>query len=94
MKQLVFFGEEELGTLLQLAYRGLYFIYWIIDNLSVAAKIKIFTADWKFLHALGLKIRVLALTVSLTSFAYQMRFKEMSEEQRYMSILKGCRDLC
>ena len=74
IKELVFRGEEGFNTLLQIAYRICYYFYWIVDNLSVAAKIKIFRADWKPIHRWSLIIRCLALLISLFSTFYQLRY--------------------
>lgn len=75
--QLVFYGEEELTTLFQVISKALYFFYWIFDNLSVAGKVKLFRLDWQRLHRIGLKIRFVALLVSLVSFAYQTAYKPL-----------------
>lgn len=75
--QLVFYGEEELTTLFQVISKALYFFYWAFDNLSVAAKVKLFQLDWQKFHRIGLKIRFVALLVSLVSFAYQTVYKPL-----------------
>lgn len=72
---LAFYGEEELTTLLHIISKFLYFIYWAIDNLSVAAKIKLFQLDWKAWHRVGLKVRFAALLLSILTFVYELKVK-------------------
>jgi hypothetical protein len=90
---LVLYGEEEIITVFYVISKFLYFLYWIFDNLSVAAKIKLFRLDWRKFHKIGLKIRFIALIVSILTFAYQMKFKEMSEKDRDSNILKAAKNI-
>ena len=71
IKHLAFYGEEGVSTILQIAYRLCYFIYWILDNISIAAKIRVFTFDWKVMHRISLKVRCVALLISLSAYLYQ-----------------------
>lgn len=72
---LIFYGEEEISTLFKILSKLLYFFYWIFDNLSVAAKIKLFKLNWKKFHQIGLKLRFMALIVSIFTFVYQIKYK-------------------
>lgn len=94
---LVFYGEEELATLFHIISKFLYLLYWAFDNISVAAKINLLQLDWKGLHRIGLKIRFIALLVSLATFAYEIRFagrvagKEWKEHKS--GILKAAKNM-
>ena len=89
----MFYGEEGFGTIMQLTYRTCYMIYWIIDNLSVIAKIKILSANWKLLQVLSLRIRFVAMTISLISNVYHLRCKNLSEKDKKNTVLKMVRDV-
>ena len=77
---------------MQIASRACYFVYWIIDNLSVVAKIKILSADWKWLHVWSLKVRVFALLIAIVGIFYQVTHIEMDREHRNSVLLWGVRD--
>ena len=68
-------------------------IYWIVDNLSVIAKVKILSANWKMLHVLSLRIRFVAMTISLISSIYHIKCKEMGKNEKKNTVLKIARDL-
>jgi hypothetical protein len=89
---LIFYGEEELTTLFQVISKLLYFFYWAFDNLSVAAKVKLFQLDWQKYHRIGLKIRFVALLVSLLSFAYQTAYKPLTPKDRRNYTLKAAKN--
>lgn len=79
-------------TVLQILYHLCYFVYWIVDNLTIAAKVKIIRINWKPLHALSLKIRCLALIVSLTTFLNSLQ-EGIPEEQKGNAWIKAGRDI-
>jgi hypothetical protein len=81
------------GTFLQIAYHSCYFIYWILDNITVVTKVKIFSGNWKAMHALSLKIRCLALCISLTYFFFSLRTNNLNRGQKVIACLKGGRDI-
>ena len=89
----MFYGEEELTTLFQIISKFLYFLYWAFDNVSVAAKVKIFRLDWQKYHRIGLKIRFVALIVSLLSFVYQSRCKPLNPKDHRNCRLKAAKNL-
>ncbi len=72
IKQLLFFGEMDTKTILLMAYHFCYFLYWIVDNLAITAKVKILRSSWHPLHALSLKVRFVALMVSLATFVHSL----------------------
>lgn len=74
----------------------LYFLYWIIDNISVAAKIKLFKLDWQKYHQIGLKIRFTALLLSVLTFFYEIGVKNPSKNEKqtfYLKLYKNLFDL-
>lgn len=90
---LAFYGEEELITLLHIISKFLYFIYWAIDNMSVAAKIKLFQLDWKAWHRVGLKVRFIALLLSIVTFAYELKVKKFNDKDRDNNVLKVAKNV-
>jgi len=53
----------------------LYFVYWMLDNISVASKIKVLYFDWKALHRLALKVRFVALMIGVLTFLYELKVR-------------------
>lgn len=91
--QLVFYGEEEPTTLFQIISKLLYFFYWAFDNVSVAAKVKLLQLDWQKYHRIGLKIRFVALIVSLLTFVYQTQCKPMNAKDHRSCTLKAAKNV-
>lgn len=79
-------------TLFQIISKLLYFFYWAFDNLSVAAKIKLFQLDWQKYHRIGLRIRFVALLVSLLTFVYQSALKDMNTKEKRNITLKAAKN--
>lgn len=90
---LVFYGAEELSTVLHIFSKALYAVYWMLDNLSVAAKVKILTFKWKYLHRLALKVRFFALIVGVLTFCYELKVKGLSGEEKVNKSLKAGKNL-
>ena len=51
----------------------LYFLYWLLDNLSVAAKVKLLQFKWQYLHSLAIKVRFAALILGILIFFYELK---------------------
>jgi len=75
---------------LKLCYHSCYYFYWILDNISVAAMIGIFKLDWHSLHKFSLKVRCVALVISILAFLYH---EPKTEEEKFSSRLKAIRNL-
>lgn len=89
---LVFYGEEELLTLFHIATKSLYFFYWVFDNISIAAKVKLFNLDSQRYHRVGVRIRLAALLLSVAVYFYEIRYKNHTPEQRQSLDLKAAKN--
>ena len=62
----------------------------MLDNISVAAMIGIFRLDWLSLHRFSLKVRCVALVISILAFLYN---NAKTEEEKNSTRLKAVRNL-
>lgn len=61
--------------------------------MSVAAKIKLFQLDWKAWHRVGLKVRFIALLLSIVTFAYELKVKKFNDKDRDNNVLKVAKNV-
>lgn len=71
----------------------MYFFYWILDNISVAARVKLFNLDHQKYHKIGLRIRFAALILSIAVFLYEVQFKKATKQQTLNNKLKMAKNL-
>lgn len=70
MLQLIFHGREDLDTVLHILVKFGYFLYWFFDNISVAAKLKLFQLDHLKYGRIASSCRLFALLLSILAYAY------------------------
>lgn len=59
----------------------------------MAARVKLFNLDHQKYHKIGLKIRFVALLLSLAIFLYEVQFKKVTKEQKLNINLKAAKNL-